>query len=535
MLPEIFLKAVIQQFSGILNIDAKDCTKLIYFRNGNAVFVESNSREETLGQFLITKKLIDAKSLEDALQELSSQRELKLGEILVKRGLIAPNSLMEQLQLHQEEKLLNAFELKEGEVRVVNNTQWPAYVSAFPIKTLKVFFAAIEKHMSVEEIEQASSICEFSLVQLKHLPSQDFTLPPSALRVLKTITRDRIRVDQFSDKLFLEMDQIIQYLYFFKLADWIEVQASQKTDLPPAYHSEDFSQEISSDIPTGVKPKLTQPEQQKSAVKMEVPKEALSQEQQMVEKKGLSPFMIERMEVDYKKLGSINFYQMFNLTPEYTLQQLQVKFFQVVAEYKKYEEHEKGREIVSWIKTAYDVLKDPKLRLMYDRRFAFRKHSANVELGEREFYKALRMIEADRFEEALNLLIKVNERAQDSTFKAYHAYVLFKMDPRKNIQDAGNMVNDAFGFYAADPFAHYIAGCIQQSQKNFSKAEGHFRSALQVYPTYQDVILALEKLRFEATKERHIEKKEKKEKSKNEKPGFFDLSVGGFKIGGNKD
>ncbi|MEZ4846762.1 MAG: hypothetical protein R2877_07470, partial [Bdellovibrionota bacterium] len=390
-------------------------------------------------------------------------------------------------------------------------------------RTLKVFFAAIEASMSAEEIEQATAIGEHSLVQLKHLPSQDFTIPPSALRVLKTITRDFVRVDQFSDKLFLEMDQIIQFLYIFKLADWIEVQQAAKDSATSSYHSEDFSSEVSVEM---------QPETSYEESKPELPQEAPSQEQQIVEKKVLSPLMLERMEMDHKKYGAMNFYQIFNLTPEFTLQQLQVKFFQVAADLKKYETHEKGREILSWIKTSYDVLKDPKLRTMYDRRFAFRKHTPNIEQGEKEFYRVLKMIDADRYEEALNLLVSINEKAPDSTFKAYHAYVLFKMDPRKNLTDVENMISDAFALYAADPYAHFIAGIIAQAQRKYSKAEGHYRSAIQVHPKFQDAITALESVRFEVTKEKHLENKEKKEKAKNEKPGFFDLSVGGFKLGG---
>lgn len=526
MLPEIFLKAVVQEFSGILDIVSPQCSKLIYFKNGNVVFVESNDREETFGHFLLRKKLIDPKSLNEALQELTSQIDLKLGEILLKKRLIDPSALMEQLNTHQEEKLFNAFAMKRGEVRVVNNMKWPDYVTTFPLRTLNVFFKAIEKHFSQEEIERHCMLSSNASVQIKHQPLRDLALPPFATRLLKSLNRDLIRVDALSDKLFVEMDQIITYLYIFKLGDWVHVEPPSKDKTSPKFHSEDVSGE------THPRPEGSKLSEDNGPTVVELPPESHSQEQQMVEKIELSPMFIQRIELEHKKMESTNFYQMFMLSPEFTLQQLQVKFFQVIAFHKKYDEHPLGKEMLSWIKTGYEVLRDPVMRSMYDRRFSFRKRDAAIERGERDFYKALRMIENNEMDAALRLLIDINSKAIDSTFKAYHAFVLLRLDPKNNLQESCRIITEAFKIYPADPYAHYIAGNVEQYQKNFIKAEKHYRAALQVYPDYQDAQTALDNLRFEKTKEKHLGEKEKKEKAKNEKPGFFDLSVGGFKFGG---
>lgn len=505
MLPEIFLKAVLHQFSGILDIENEQINKLIYFKNGNVVFVESNDREETFGHFLMRKKLIDPKSLTEALQELANQKDLKLGEVLLKRGLIDPNSLMEQLNFHQEEKLLNAFSVKKGTFKFTESMAWPSYVTTFPFRTWNVFFTAIEKHVTQDEIADYSMIMDATMVQLKHQPSRDLPLPPFATRLLNTLNRTEISVGLISEKMSVAVEKVVKYLFVFKLSDWIITQNAVRQE-------NTAGEKLITDLPP------------------EVP----SAEQQMVEKKEANPVMLQRMDIDYKTLEAMNFYQVFNISLEYTIQQLQVKFFQVIAEFKKYEDYPKGKEMISWVKTAFEVLKDQKMRSIYDRRFAFRKKIASVERAEKIFYPGLRLLEKNEIETALKVFEELS-KITDSTYKAYHAWALFRLNPQANLISSLEMIDQAFSIYPADPFVHYIAGQLQAHRKNYKKAQDHFRSAIQVFPGYTEAIVALEGIQGEATKEKLIAKRAEEEKKKNEKPGFFDLSVGGFKLGGGKE
>ncbi len=502
MLPDIFLKAVLHQFSGILDIENESLTKLIYFKNGNVVFVESNDREETFGHFLMRKKLIDPKSLDEALQELANQKDLRLGEVLIKKGFIDPNSLMEQLNLHQEEKLFNAFKIKKGTFKFSTDQEWPKYVSAFPFRTLNVFFTSVEKNITQDEIRDYAMILPNAFVQIKHQPSRDLPLPPFASRILNSLNRTLISVEQLSQKMSVSVERIITFLYIFKIADWIEVQAVDRKETT-------------------------------SAEKTIPPVAPENSDDEIVEKKEVSHVFLQRLEMDYKTLGAMNFYQIFNVSLEFTIQQLQVKFFQVIAEMKKYDDFPKGKEMSTWVKTAYDVLKDPKLKSIYDRRFAFRKKTASVEMSEKSFYRGLRFLEKNDLESAFKIFDQISKQP-DSTFKAYHAWTLFRQNPQGNLTNVLELIEQSFAIYPADPFVHYIAGQVQSHRKNFKKAQEHFRSAIQVYPGYTEAIMALETIQQEVTKEKVTAKRAADEKAKNEKPGFFDLSVGGFKIG-NKD
>lgn len=508
MLPEIFLKAVLKQFSGVLVLENEKVTKLIYFKNGNVVFVESNDREETFGHFLLRKKLIDPKSLNDALQELASQVDLKLGEVMLKRGLIDPNSLMIQLNLHQEEKLFNAFSMKSGKFTFNSDMKWPEYVTVFPFRTLNVFFSAIENHISMDEIEESESITSSSKIQINHQPNRDLPLPPFATRLANCLTRNLIAVEDLAVKLSVPVAKVLTFVYIFKLGDWVSVEEVRNEEV---ISDSDESKRVYSSR-SHIPPEA--PENGKGPITGE----------EMVEKKDVNPLLLQRLDIEHQNIAEANFYQLFNIGAKYTNQQIQIAFFQLVAEYKKYEELPKGKEIISWIKTAMDVMRDTKLKTMYDYRFGFRKRTKEYEMAEKQFFRAIRMIEKGEFEDARTILEQINISAPDSSYRAYLAWTLFQENPQKNMTDIEKYLDEGFKLYPADPFAHYIAGQVAVHNKNPEKAQNHFRSALQVFPTFPEASLALENVKFEKTKERLTTKTEKDK----EKPGFFDLSVGGF-------
>jgi tetratricopeptide (TPR) repeat protein len=508
MLPHVFLKAVLHQFSGILEVQNDEVTKTLYFKNGNVVHVESNVRQETFGQFLIEKKVLDQQMLDAALLELANQKDLKLGEILIRRGLLDPNALMDQLNQHQEIKLSAAFAIKKGNYRFDPTLNWPGHVTVFPLRSLNIFFSSVEKHVSLQEINYYSGIHPLAVVQLNHNPSRDMALPPFATRVLNTLSRELVSVDILARNMSIPVDKLIIYLFIFDLAAWITVQEDSKKDVT-------FVAEKPVEKPVEHRPENSAAEA-------------------MVEKKEVNPILLKRMEIDHKALDGMNFYQMFSVGPEFTAQMLQVHFFQLMAEYKKYEDLIAGKEMLTWIRTAYDVLRDPKLKVMYDRRFAFRKKDPKIENAERTFFQAVRMIERGDLEPAKPLIEQINKAVGDSTYRAYQAWLLLKMDPIHNLNDASTLIQEAFTMYPADPFAHFIAADIQKAKKNYKKAETHYRSAIQVFPGFTEATQALEKVRFEVTKEKRLADKEKEKADAAKKPGFFDLSVGGFNLGTGK-
>lgn len=507
MLPEIFLKAVLQQFSGVLDIENDSISKLIYFKNGNVVFVESNDREETFGHFLMRKKLIDPKSLNEALQDLATQVDMKLGEVLLKKGYMDPNSLMVQLNLHQEEKLFNTFAIKKGKYTFNAEMVWPDYVTVFPFRTLNVFFSAIESHISLDEIESSESLIPSTKIQLNHQPSRDLPLPPFATRLANCLNRNWITINDLAAKLSVPIAKVLTYVYIFKLADWISSEEIRNEEV---LGNSNESKRVYSD---GLPPA----DNSDNIIVSKV-------EDSVVEKKEMNPLLQQRLDIEYRNIGEANFYQMFNVGAKFTGQQIQISFFQIIAEYKKYEDYPKGKEIISWIKIAIDVLKDPKMRMIYDYRFGFRKRTPESEISEKQFFRAIRLIEKKDFETALPILEEINLKCPDSSYRAYLAWVLFQIGGQKNITDVEKYLEEGFKLYPADPFAHYIAGQVAVSNKNPEKAQNHFRSALQVFPTFAEAAQALESVKFEKTKERLVEKNEKSKKE----PGFFDLSVGGF-------
>ena len=212
------------------------------------------------------------------------------------------------------------------------------------------------------------------------------------------------------------------------------------------------------------------------------------------------------------------------------MQQLQVNFFHVITKYKQYEVHQKGREIVTWIKAAYDVLRDEKLKQMYDYRFGFRKIDVNTEGREKNFFRALKLIEKEDIEGAKAILEEINKGVSDSSYKAYLGWVLFRENPKNNFDQAKEILDSAFKIYRADPFAHYIAGQLDLYKKDNTSAEKHFRAAHHVFPQFAEVVSALENMKVEQEKSSSKKNRDSSDEEKKEKTGFFDLSIAGISL-----
>ena len=120
---------------------------------------------------------------------------------------------MELLNLHQEEKLLNAFSVKKGTFNMSTNMEWPSYVNVFPFRTLNVFFTGIEKHITMDEIGEYTGLFPHALVQIKHQPSRDIPLPPFATRLLNSLNRTLVPVEQLAEKMSIPVEKVIKFLF----------------------------------------------------------------------------------------------------------------------------------------------------------------------------------------------------------------------------------------------------------------------------------------------------------------------------------
>jgi hypothetical protein len=121
-LPDILQWISMGRKSGTLLLERRSIEKRILFRTGTIFSSWSNDPCESLGQFLIRRRLVSEEQLFKALLEQEKEGRL-FGSILVAEGVLSEDALRQVLRLKAEETVYDlflwtdgAFEFKEGEL-----------------------------------------------------------------------------------------------------------------------------------------------------------------------------------------------------------------------------------------------------------------------------------------------------------------------------------------------------------------------------------------------------------------------------------
>ncbi len=112
-IPELFAQLFFAEKSGILEVQHQGSTKNIYFDQGRAVYVESEGRQESLGQILVQQGVIDSNDVLSSLESMATKGK-RQGNALVDMGRLTPMQLYQALRFQMREKLLNLFGWFEG-------------------------------------------------------------------------------------------------------------------------------------------------------------------------------------------------------------------------------------------------------------------------------------------------------------------------------------------------------------------------------------------------------------------------------------
>ena len=88
--------------------------KIVYLREGNAVYVKSNQQSECLGEVLVSEGVISRSQCQESLQRMEQQRRQQ-GAILLDMGAITRRALVVGLEQQLKTKLLEIFSWPRGD------------------------------------------------------------------------------------------------------------------------------------------------------------------------------------------------------------------------------------------------------------------------------------------------------------------------------------------------------------------------------------------------------------------------------------
>lgn len=129
--------------SGRLVLSRGSVRKTVTFRDGQVVFATSTAPDERLGTFLVRRKLITAKQLEDALARVKPG--VKLGQVLTQSKVLSPANLYAAMTELVKEIAVGIFELADGQFLFLEGGPLPEDAVKLPERTRDVMLEGLKR------------------------------------------------------------------------------------------------------------------------------------------------------------------------------------------------------------------------------------------------------------------------------------------------------------------------------------------------------------------------------------------------------
>ena len=125
------IRTLVTRRTGLWLCEQGGVRKEVYTKHGVPAFVTSNLAGELLGEYLVTKRVINRSELDMALAVMP-RFEGKLGDTLVALGLVEPLELFQHIAEQVREKLLDLFTWASGSATFYEGVDPPS--SGFPLR-----------------------------------------------------------------------------------------------------------------------------------------------------------------------------------------------------------------------------------------------------------------------------------------------------------------------------------------------------------------------------------------------------------------
>lgn len=215
---QLFASLHVHNSSGTLEVrNEAGATKIVYIRNGIPVYVESDAREETLGQVLVKHGIINQDTAYLSLQNMSGMGK-KQGGALLDMGAVTPMQLYQGLKLQIREKLVSLFAWSKGNFYYDAGPIDTANLTVFEINPVSVMLEGLKDNLRASIIREVLDQAEKSRIRLLWSDEQAarFGLPESCVTVLSLID-DKRTVARIIDDSGLEEIEGGVAIYVLKL------------------------------------------------------------------------------------------------------------------------------------------------------------------------------------------------------------------------------------------------------------------------------------------------------------------------------
>lgn len=175
--------------TGRLFVTQGDIEKSIFFENGEPILVNSNREDELLGFFLLQRRIINQKELEEGLARLSEWGG-RLGDALVAIGAIPAHEIFQHLSEQMREKILEVFSWGQGQYGYFENQQPQTHGYPLGIDTAATIVEGCLHRVAIDHIRafyEERMHDRLGVSRSHGVALDDIPLNAKALRVAKAV------------------------------------------------------------------------------------------------------------------------------------------------------------------------------------------------------------------------------------------------------------------------------------------------------------------------------------------------------------
>ncbi|MEW6068355.1 MAG: DUF4388 domain-containing protein [Nitrospirota bacterium] len=460
-LADILLDLQRSRKNGILEIKNAPISKRIYIKNGDSVFATSNHEDDRLGEVLLRagKITIDQYNQSSDMIKKTGRRQ---GTILVELGYLKAQELPWAVRHQVEEIILSLFQWEDGEFIFLEGLLPSDEVITLKLSTANLIYRGIKRISSFKYIKNS-------------LPSMDmipyFSVDP--LNLFQHINLDR------SDKDILSLIDGKRNIQEILSSSQLDNFQTMKT----------LYALISTRIIEVAEEELAEAETQ----------EGITRETEMVED---SAFM-EKVEDIYKRLKTIDYYNILNIDKRATQDNIKQAFYKVAKEFhpdRHFSLHsetikDKLNAIFSQITEAYKTLSDLKTRKEYDHRLSTghtKIENNNIETAKIRFREGKEAFKKGAYTEALELFGQASYL--DSSIPDYHFYTGLAFATEKKFHEAEKAFNHALKINPNNTDYMAELGHVYLQLGFNLRAKNTFEKALKSNPANERAAEGLQKL-----------------------------------------
>jgi len=461
--------------------------KIVYVKEGAALFVRSNILGECLGQVLVRERMITLDECAESLKKMQAEKRQQ-GTVLIEMGCISPANLAYALQLQQETKLYDLFSWREGEYSFNPRAEAPPSLIALEGTSARVLFEGIQRVYDGERAARELGDVDSLAVRLADEPLdrfQEMGLEAEHARFYSLIDGRRT-VGELLALGKLPAGEARQLLFALKCANMIQLGAAARATT------------VTQEIPVFAR---TAPRSPPPPV-AEMPERALPEPELALRQQ------VERLAARAQDLRRGTLYETLGVPPHATAAELQSAY---ATKAKEHHPHRLGpdataetrglaEEIFGQILHAHEVLADPARRATYDAELSegsVRSDSddvARILAAEERFREGEEHLKQGKPQLARSAFAEATKLYPDEA--EFHACLGWASWLSSGRDDAGENVAQAHlaRALALNPRmdrAYVFRGNIEKARGNVREAEAEFEKALTCNPACTEALREL--------------------------------------------